>query len=76
MCQSWREDLTTTPFALQRGNFSVVKLGIDKETGKRYAVKIIDKKKILLQPVLAEAFRREVEILKKVKHVSTRSPTL
>jgi len=49
----------------------VVKLGIDKETGKKYAVKIIDKKKILLQPVLAEAFRREVEILKKVKHVST-----
>jgi len=53
---------------LGRGNFAVVKLAIDKETGKKYAAKIIDKKKILMQPALAESFRREVEILKKIKH--------
>jgi len=53
----------------KRGNFSTVKLGVDRDTGKKFAIKIIDKKKILLQPILAEAFRREVEILKKVHHV-------
>jgi len=54
---------------LGKGNFSVVKVAVDKYTGKKYAAKIIDKKKILLQPILKEAFEREVDILKKVKHV-------
>lgn len=56
---------------LGKGNFAVVKEAVDKTTGKKYAVKIIDKKKILLQPILKEAFEREVEILKAVKHVRT-----
>jgi len=45
------------------GNFSKVHLGIEKKTGTRYAIKIIDKK--LVETTRLE---NEIQILKKVDH--------
>ncbi|RKP39748.1 kinase-like domain-containing protein, partial [Dimargaris cristalligena] len=42
------------------GNFSVVKLSIEKSTGNRYACKIIRKRKFSLQPKVLQSFTREV----------------
>eukprot|EP01114_Cavostelium_apophysatum_P015421 TRINITY_DN4193_c0_g1_i3.p1 TRINITY_DN4193_c0_g1~~TRINITY_DN4193_c0_g1_i3.p1 ORF type:complete len:442 (+),score=128.56 TRINITY_DN4193_c0_g1_i3:262-1587(+) len=52
---------------LGTGNFSVVKLGVNRKTGERCAVKIIDKKKYWNTKNL-EQIEREVEILKQIKH--------
>eukprot|EP01117_Protostelium_nocturnum_P007608 TRINITY_DN2723_c1_g1_i4.p1 TRINITY_DN2723_c1_g1~~TRINITY_DN2723_c1_g1_i4.p1 ORF type:complete len:517 (-),score=201.63 TRINITY_DN2723_c1_g1_i4:49-1599(-) len=57
--------------SLGSGNFAVVKLGIQKKTGKKVAIKIIDKKKHLRQTSARkaqEALMDEVEILKSVSH--------
>lgn len=54
---------------LGSGAFATVKLAVANETGRRCAVKIIEKRKVLLQPALALAFKREVEILKTLDHV-------
>jgi len=48
---------------LGTGNFSIVKLAIEKKTGEKFAIKIIDK---AIEDI--ERVRTEVEILKKVKH--------
>ncbi|ORY47427.1 kinase-like protein [Rhizoclosmatium globosum] len=54
-----------------RGNFSIVHLAIQKETGKKFAVKIIDKTKFMFQSKVLAALDREVEILAKVQpHVN------
>lgn len=50
---------------LGTGNFSVVKRCTDKETGKEYALKIIDKKMVEGKEEMIET---EIAILKKVKH--------
>eukprot|EP01104_Vermistella_antarctica_P017521 TRINITY_DN6213_c0_g1_i1.p1 TRINITY_DN6213_c0_g1~~TRINITY_DN6213_c0_g1_i1.p1 ORF type:complete len:517 (-),score=183.77 TRINITY_DN6213_c0_g1_i1:30-1580(-) len=50
------------------GSFSVVKLGVHKRTGKKVAVKIIDKKKYWHMAKTREQIQREVEILRKVQH--------
>lgn len=47
------------------GNFSTVKLGIDKVTQERCAVKIIDKSLVKNKP---EMLTNEVDILLRVKH--------
>lgn len=47
------------------GNFSTVKLGINKETQERVAVKIIDKSLVKNKP---EMLTNEVDILLRVKH--------
>lgn len=54
--------------AFSRGNFSVVKEGLHRKTGKRVAIKIIEKKKFWNTPKTKEQILREVEILKGIKH--------
>lgn len=48
-----------------RGNFSTVKLGINKETQERCAIKIIDKSLVKNKP---EMLTNEVDILLRVNH--------
>lgn len=50
---------------LHSGNFSIVKLGINKESQERCAVKIIDKSLVKNKP---EMLTNEVDILLRVKH--------
>lgn len=52
---------------LGRGSFSIVKLAIDENTGKRYACKIVPKKRLIEQNMEAQ-FEHEVRILQKLKH--------
>lgn len=49
---------------LGQGAFAVVKKAIERTTGNPYAVKIIDKKKIMS----GVSVEREIDILKKLKH--------
>lgn len=49
---------------LGQGAFAVVKKAIERTTGNFYAVKIIDKKKVMS----GVAVEREIDILKKLKH--------
>ncbi|KAJ3180551.1 hypothetical protein HK101_009951 [Irineochytrium annulatum] len=51
-----------------RGNFSIVKMAVDKETGEKCAVKVIEKRKYLLNSKILTAFTREVEILQSLDH--------
>ena len=51
---------------LGKGQFGEVKLGVDKQTKTKVAIKIIDK--TILKPHEAEAIRLEAEILSKCKH--------
>ncbi|KAK9695576.1 serine/threonine protein kinase [Basidiobolus ranarum] len=53
---------------LGRGNFAEVKLATDRTTGKRYAVKIINKRRFLNKPKLTESLQREIAILMAIKH--------
>ena len=46
-----------------KGTFSTVKLGINKETNEKVAIKILEKKKIILKEDL-ERVKREINILK------------
>ncbi|ORX91130.1 Pkinase-domain-containing protein [Basidiobolus meristosporus CBS 931.73] len=55
---------------LGRGNFAEVKLATDRTTGKRYAVKIINKRRFLNKPKLSESLQREIAILMAIKHPS------
>jgi len=50
---------------LGRGGFSIVKRGIEKETGDAYAIKIISKNQSEEELNL---LRREIDIMKKLKH--------
>lgn len=52
---------------LGTGSFSVVKLGINRETGEKRAIKIINKKKYWQTNTLDQV-AREIEILKRLKH--------
>ena len=52
---------------LGTGNFSSVRLGISKQTGQKYAIKIIDKMKYYNNKAL-DQISREVDILKQIKH--------
>jgi len=49
------------------GAFSKVKLSIDTETGQKWAIKIIDKEK-LAKERLEEQLKREIAIMKSLKH--------
>eukprot|EP01125_Pyxidicula_operculata_P019835 TRINITY_DN721_c0_g1_i1.p1 TRINITY_DN721_c0_g1~~TRINITY_DN721_c0_g1_i1.p1 ORF type:complete len:340 (+),score=71.61 TRINITY_DN721_c0_g1_i1:175-1194(+) len=63
------EDITKyydiTDKVLGMGNFSQVRLGIDKETGTRVALKIVDKSAVKHKP---EMLANEVDILLKLDH--------
>lgn len=56
-------------FSLFSGNFADVKLGVDKSTGVKYAIKVIDKTKNWTNPKFFEALEREVKIMMEVQHV-------
>lgn len=47
-----------------RGYFAVVKVGIDKKTGNKVAIKVIDKEVVERE----ETLRNEIDILSKVNH--------
>jgi serine/threonine protein kinase len=53
---------------LGSGNFSTVKLAVDKRTGNKVAVKIIDKRKHWHNYKTRESIEREVTILQQIKH--------
>ncbi|KAJ3412071.1 Checkpoint kinase 2, partial [Chytridiales sp. JEL 0842] len=55
-------------YELGHGNFSVVRMAVDKVSGNRVAVKIIDKKKHLLTTDMETAYEREVQILQSLRH--------
>ncbi|CAI5972102.1 unnamed protein product [Closterium sp. NIES-64] len=52
---------------LGEGNFAKVKLGQDVESGRRVAIKVMDKDRIL-QHRMADQIKREVSIMKMVRH--------
>ena len=52
-----------------KGTFSVVKLGINKKTKEKLAIKILKKKKIVHKED-AERIEREINILKKLDHIN------
>jgi len=53
---------------LGKGAFSIVKAAVNKKTGEKVAVKIINKAKAANSEADAKRLQTEVEILKKVKH--------
>ncbi|TPX69660.1 hypothetical protein SpCBS45565_g02323 [Spizellomyces sp. 'palustris'] len=53
---------------LGRGNFSVVRLAVNKTTGEKYAIKIIDKRRIVFNVQAEEALKREAKVLKSIDH--------
>eukprot|EP00128_Syssomonas_multiformis_P012683 Colp12_sorted_trinity150504_noHs@10962 len=53
---------------LGAGNFAEVKLGISKHSGERFAIKILNKKKFVMQPAMRDSMLDEVNILKEVSH--------
>ncbi|KAJ5073051.1 serine/threonine-protein kinase [Anaeramoeba ignava] len=54
------------------GNYATVKLGTDKKTGEKYAIKMIDKEKYVPNQTKVERDRLmdEINILKKIRHPS------
>ena len=52
-----------------KGTFSIVKLGVNKKTGEKVAIKILKKKKIIHKED-AERIEREISILKKLNHIN------
>jgi len=53
---------------LGKGNFSVVKLGVNRTTGEPCAIKILSKRKFWSDPKTKDQIVREVEILEKIQH--------
>ena len=52
-----------------KGTFSIVKLGINKKTQEKVAIKILKKKKIIRKEDI-ERIEREINILKKLDHIN------
>src|SRR5689334_603423 len=57
----------SSQFCCNRGNFSVVKLGMNRRTGEKVAIKVINKRKYWHSNILDQV-AREVDILKKIRH--------
>ncbi|EFA83771.1 protein kinase 1 [Heterostelium album PN500] len=53
---------------LGTGNFATVRLAVHKETGQKYALKVIDKKKMSMTSKRKDALMDEVNVLTKVKN--------
>ncbi|KAJ3101925.1 hypothetical protein HDU97_000966 [Phlyctochytrium planicorne] len=53
---------------LGTGNFATVKIGTQRSTGKKYAIKILDKKRFEKKPKMVESIRREITLLMAVNH--------
>ncbi|KAJ1561806.1 hypothetical protein HK405_002796 [Cladochytrium tenue] len=68
LCREKAQNLKLSPFEqkydvlheLGRGNFAVVKLAVDKTSGTKVAVKIIDKRRHMMNSKLLSGFTREV----------------
>lgn len=52
---------------LGKGSYALVKLGIHKQTGKQFAIKIYEKRK-LYDPLKKASVEREIKIMKKLEH--------
>eukprot|EP01133_Synstelium_polycarpum_P016778 gene16778-19951_t len=52
------------------GNFATVRMAVHKETGLKYALKVIDKKKMSMTSKRKDALMDEVNVLTKVKHTN------
>jgi len=61
------KDVYTIGKEIGRGRFSTVHIGTHKRTGKKYAIKVIDKSHIL-NDADQEALRTEIAVLKLVRH--------
>lgn len=53
---------------LGTGTFATVKIGIERRTGEKFAVKIIDKQKFLMNARRKDALMDEVRVLESVSH--------
>jgi len=53
---------------LGTGNFATVRLGVDRKTGQKYAIKVIDKKKMSITSKRKDSLMDEVNVLTKVHH--------
>ncbi|KAF2074480.1 hypothetical protein CYY_004225 [Polysphondylium violaceum] len=53
---------------LGTGNFATVRLGVHRETGQKYAIKVIDKKKMSITSKRKDSLMDEVNVLTKVHH--------
>ncbi|KAI9328469.1 kinase-like domain-containing protein [Zopfochytrium polystomum] len=53
---------------LGRGNFATVKLAVERASGTKYAVKIIERRRHMLNAKVLTGFSREVAILKSLQH--------
>ena len=58
-----------TKNAIGKGTFSTVKLGINKKTGEKVAIKILEKSKIQIKDDL-ERIEREIKMLKDFNHIN------
>jgi len=54
---------------LGKGAYAIVRHAIHKGTNKKFAIKIYEKYK-LLDPIRKNSVKREIEILKKVDHIT------
>ena len=54
---------------LGKGAYAVVKLAVHKASNRKFAVKVYEKYR-LLDPIRKNSVKREIEILKKIDHVS------
>ena len=50
-----------------KGSYAAVKSAVHKSTGRKYAIKIYEKYK-LMDPAKKAAVKREIQILKKIEH--------
>ncbi|KAJ3147877.1 hypothetical protein HK101_002191 [Irineochytrium annulatum] len=53
---------------LGSGNFATVKVATHRTSGMKYAIKILDKKRLKGKPKMVESIRREVSLLMAVNH--------
>eukprot|EP01113_Clastostelium_recurvatum_P019686 TRINITY_DN2323_c1_g2_i2.p1 TRINITY_DN2323_c1_g2~~TRINITY_DN2323_c1_g2_i2.p1 ORF type:complete len:544 (+),score=139.32 TRINITY_DN2323_c1_g2_i2:49-1632(+) len=53
---------------LGTGNFATVRLAVHRDTGERFAMKIVDKKKLMIGSQRPEALMDEVNVLSRLKH--------
>jgi serine/threonine protein kinase len=54
----------------QSGAFADVKVAISRKTGKKFAIKIIDKQRLNQKSTSRIQLKREIEILQQLKHVT------
>lgn len=53
-----------------KGSFATVHKGVQKSSGRLVAIKVIQKQRFIKNPQTMKMFAREVDIMKKLDHVS------